>query len=106
MLLKNGIENFVGFEFAAFRLKQGVIEEQLISMSKDVDDKFLSGKDDVLGHFLLKGSDGFYADVVIATTQHRAEEVCQEWLSNDTTKQYLELLDPESVNMTFWSRIS
>ncbi|MEH6575697.1 MAG: hypothetical protein V7731_01345 [Amphritea sp.] len=106
MFLKNGIENFAGFEFAAFRLKKGVNEEQLIAMSQQVDGKFLCDKDGVLGHFLLKGSDGLYADVAIATTQQRAEEVCQEWLSNDTTKQYLELLDPESVKMTFWSRIS
>ncbi|WP_444894845.1 hypothetical protein [Microbulbifer sp. SSSA005] len=106
MIFKNNTSEFLGFEFAVFQLKDGVTEEQLLALSKEVDDKFLSNEKEILSHFLLKGKDGKYADVAIATTQVKAEEVCQLWLHNDVTQKYLELLDQESVDMSFWSRIS
>lgn len=106
MIFKENTSVFVGFELATFQLKKGVTEEQLISLSKEVDDKFLSNEKELLSHFLLKGKDGKYADVAIATTQAKAEEICQLWLYNEVTQKYLELLDKDSVDMSFWSRIS
>ncbi|MGI9277565.1 MAG: hypothetical protein ACR2PT_22285 [Endozoicomonas sp.] len=106
MLYRNDTADFLGFEFATFRLREGKSEKDLVELSKEVDERFLSEQEGLLSHFLLRGKDGFYADVAIATTQERAEEVCQLWLHNDVAKKYLELLDQESVDMTFWSRIT
>lgn len=106
MIFHKETSGFVGLEFAVFQLQEGVTEEQLLSLSQEVDDKFLSKQEGLLSHFLLRGKDGKYADVAIATTQKKAEEICQLWLHNDVAKQYLELLDQESVDMSFWSRIS
>lgn len=106
MIFKDSTSTFAGFEFALFKVKKGVTEEDLLALSMEVDDKFLSNEEELLCHFLLKGKDGLYADVAIATTQEKAEEICQLWLHNDVAKQYLELLDETSVDMTFWTRIS
>ena len=106
MLYRNEAAEFVGFEFATFRLREGVSEKNLVALSKEVDERFLSEQKDLLGHFLLRGKDGIYADVAIATTQEKAEEICQMWLHNDVAKKYLELLDHDSVDMSFWSRIT
>lgn len=106
MIFKDSTSSFAGFEFAVFKAKEGVTEEDLLTLSKEVDDRFLSNEEELLSHFLLKGKDGLYADVAIATTQKKAEEICQLWLHNDVAKRYLELLDETSVDMTFWTRIS
>ncbi len=106
MIFHDKTADFAGFEFAIFRLREGVSKEQLIELSKKVDDEFLSTQNGLLSHFLLKGKDGLYADVAIATSQEKAEELCQQWLHNDVALEYLELLDKESVDMSFWSRIS
>ena len=106
MIFKDTTSAFAGFEFAVFKVKDGVTEEDLLALSKEVDDKFLANEQELLSHFLLRGKGGLYADVAIATTQEKAEEICQLWLHNDVAKQYLQLLDEESVDMTFWTRIS
>lgn len=106
MIFTNQTSEFSGLELAVFQLKDGITEPQLIALSREVDDKFLSREEGLLAHFLLKGKDGIYADVAIATTQARAEEICQLWLHNDVAQEYLQLIDEESVDMSFWSRIS
>ncbi|WP_062270698.1 hypothetical protein [Endozoicomonas arenosclerae] len=106
MIYRQATSAFAGMEFATFKLREGVTEEQLIAHSKAVDEQFLSSQTELLAHFLLKGKEGQYADVAIATTQEKAEEICQMWLQNEVTQKYLELLDHDSVDMTFWSRIS
>ncbi|WP_299946583.1 hypothetical protein [uncultured Microbulbifer sp.] len=106
MLYRTETAEFMGLEFASFRLAEGAFEKDLIALSKAVDESFLSEQEGLLSHFLLRGKDGVYADVAIATTQARAEEICQMWLDNAVAKQYLELLDQDSVDMSFWSRIT
>jgi len=106
MIFNDQTSEFLGLELAVFQLKDGVTEAQLIALSREVDDKFLSREEGLLSHFLLKGKDGHYADVAIATTQAKAEEICQLWLHNDAAQEYLELIDQDSVDMSFWSRIN
>ncbi|USD19835.1 hypothetical protein MJO52_12160 [Microbulbifer variabilis] len=106
MLYHNRTADFIGFEFATFRLREGVSEKDLIVLSKEVDDAFLSKQEGLLSHFLLRGKNGIYADVSLALTQERAEQICQLWLDNEVTRMYLQLLDSESVDMTFWSKIA
>jgi len=106
MIFGRSRSTFEGLEFAVFRLRDGVTEGDLLAALKRVEDEFLSDCDGVYGHFLLKGkTQGLYADVTLARTQELAEAVCQQWLTNPAALQYLELLDHDSVDMTFWSRI-
>lgn len=106
MILNGNLERFGGMEFAVFRLKQGVSEEQLIEMSKEVEKGFLREQEDLISHFLLRGKDGIYADVAIATTQQKAEEYCQQWLTDPLALAYLDLIEPDSVSMTFWAKVN
>ncbi len=106
MITNNNINSIGGLEFATFKLKEGVTEAHLIELAQQVEQKFLSQQDELVLHFLVRGSDGSYADVAIASSQEKAEEYCQQWLEDDIALAYLELLDKESVNMTFWTRIN
>jgi len=100
------IEDIGGLEFATFRLKDGVTEADLIKLSIKVEERFLSQQEELVLHFLVRGADGVYADVAIASSQEKAEEYCQQWLHNEFALEYLEVLEKESVNMTFWQRIN
>lgn len=44
MIFKDSTSSFAGFEFAVFKAKEGVTEEDLLTLSKEVDDKFLSNE--------------------------------------------------------------
>ena len=106
-MIKNGnIDSIGGMEFATFRLKEGVTEARLVELSNQVESEFLSQQEELILHFLVRGTDGTYADVAIASSKEKAEEYCQQWLSNAVALEYLELLEKESVNMTFWTRIN
>lgn len=106
MITNKSIDSIGGMEFATFRLKEGVTEARLVELSNQVESDFLSQQEELVLHFLIRGTDGIYADVAIASSQQKAEEYCQQWLSNKVALEYLELLDKESVSMTFWTRIN
>lgn len=106
MIHNRQIDSIGGMEFATFKLKGGVTEAKLVELSKKVELEFLSQQNELILHFLIRGADGTYADVAIASSQEKAEEYCQEWLSNSVALEYIELMDRESVSMTFWTRIN
>lgn len=106
MITNKSIDNIGGMEFATFRLKEGVTEARLVELSNQVESEFLSQQEELVFHFLVRGENGTYADVAVASSQEKAEEYCQQWLSNKVALEYLELIDKESVNMTFWMRIN
>ncbi len=101
----NNIAGFSGLEFGTFRLKKDVSEHELLKASKMLDQEFLCQEDGFLGHAILKGEDGLYVDLAFATTQEKAEQICAKWMSNEFALKYLECLDPESVKLSFWTRI-
>ncbi|RFA39321.1 hypothetical protein CAL65_00410 [Alkalilimnicola ehrlichii] len=103
--MKDDALRFGGVEFATFRLREGVDEKTLLEASENVDREFLAHEEGLLGHVLLKGPDGVYADLALADSQARAEAVCAKWTSNAVALKYIELLDETSVDMTFWERI-
>lgn len=104
-LMKDDALRFGGLEFAIFRLRDGVDEKVLVEASENVDREFLAHEDGILGHVLLRGRDGVYADLAFADSQERAQGVCAKWMANAVALKYIELLDEESVDMTFWERI-
>ncbi|WP_375054948.1 hypothetical protein [Zobellella sp. DQSA1] len=104
-LMKESALGFGGVEFATFRLREGVEERTLLEASEQVDREFLAHEEGLLGHVLLRGRDGIYADLAFADSQARAEAVCAKWTANAVALQYIELLDEQSVEMTFWERI-
>ncbi|MCG8383036.1 MAG: hypothetical protein MJA28_12640 [Gammaproteobacteria bacterium] len=105
MILRGTTANFRGVELAFFRLKRDVNEAQLLALSEQVNNMFLTNQEGLLARFLLRGNAGLYVDMTFATTQARAEEICQLWLSHAAAKAYLKLLDERSVDMSFWTRI-
>lgn len=106
MIENSNIESIGGMEFATFKLKDGVTEATLVELSNQVEVEFLSQQEELVLHFLVRGKDGIYADVAMASSQEKAEEYCQQWLNNKVALEYLELIDKESTSMTFWTRIN
>ena len=101
----SNISGFSGMEYGVFKLKAGMSEEDMLKTAEIAEKEFFSKEDGFLGHAILKGKDGLYVDLSFATTQDKAEEICGKWMSNEFALKYLEFIDPESVDMSFWSRI-
>ncbi|HEA3129213.1 TPA: hypothetical protein RVR73_000492 [Aeromonas hydrophila] len=105
MIIKGDMQGAGGVEFATFRLKEGVTEADLLALAHRVESEFLVQQSELIVHSLLRGADGIYADLVMAPSQSLVEAYCQQWLHNAVAGEYLTLLDPDSVNMSFWTRI-
>jgi len=103
--LLSHISGFAGMEYGLFKLKEGQSEEGMLKAAKIAEKEFLSTEDGFLGHAILKGKEGFYVDLAFATTQEKAEAICAKWMSNEFTLKYLECIAPETVEMSFWTRI-
>jgi len=101
----SSINSFVGIEFCTFKLKNGASEEKMLEAAKNMDQKFLSREHGFLGHGVLKGKDETYVDLAFATSQEKAEEICGKWMENEFALKYLEFIDSESVDLSFWTRI-
>lgn len=102
--LKN-INSFIGMEFGIFKLKEGVSEAKMLEAAKKMEEEFLKNEEGFLGHGVLKGKGGRYVDLAFATSQEKAEEICGKWMGNQFALKYLEFIDPETVDMSFWERI-
>ncbi len=105
MIINGSMQGVGGLEFATFRLKEGVTEQDLLVLSQRVEAEFLAKQSELIVHCLLRGADGFYADLVMAPSQSLAEAYCQQWLHDEVAGEYLTLLEMDSVNMSFWTRI-
>ncbi len=101
----NSISSFTGLEFGLFKLKNGASEKEMLKAAEDADKYFMSNEEGFLGHAVLKGENGLYVDLSFSTTKEQAEEICGKWMSNEFALKYIEFIDPESVDMSFWSRI-
>lgn len=99
------IASFGGCEFATFKPKPDVSEEQLRTASKRMELEFLRLEDGFLGHALLRGSDGVWADVVFTATEQHARDICERFMANSACLAYLELITEGSAHLSFWSRI-
>ncbi len=103
---ENGeLMDFGGVEFGIFKLKAGVSEEVLLEVAKTAEREFLSQEDGFVAHTLLSDGEGRYADVTFATSKKKAKHICDKWLQNEYTLKYVDLIDPESVDMSFWTRV-
>ncbi|VAW88619.1 hypothetical protein MNBD_GAMMA17-2290 [hydrothermal vent metagenome] len=101
----SNISSFAGMEFGIFKLKDGVSEIEMLKAADAADKNFLSKEDGFLGHAVLKGKDGLYVDLSFATTKEKAEEICGKWMNNKFTLQYIEFIEPGSIDMSFWEKI-
>ena len=105
MIINGDMQGTGGVEFATFRLREGVTEADLLALSRRVESEFLVQQSELIVHCLLRGADGLYADLLMAPSQSLVEAYCQQWLHNEVAAEYLTLLDRNSVNMSFWTRI-
>jgi len=102
---KLATDKFLGCEFTKFRPKIDVTEKQLIDACHKMETEFLEREEGFIHHMLLKGDNGLWADVVFAKTKADAERICSNLPKNSACHEYLGLIQEESVELTFWSRV-
>ena len=67
-----------------------------------------STEDGFLGHAVLRGTNDTYVDVVFATSQSRATELCAKWGTGPFAPvclSYLEKTEEGSANLAFFQRV-
>lgn len=105
---KKDINEFMGMEFATFRLKKGFTEEQLFQSVDQMVTGLYANEDCFLGHSLLKGDNDMYVDVVFATSKEAAKYLCGKWGQGPFAEDclsYLEKIEESSANMAFFERL-
>lgn len=93
------------WNFAPLCLKEGASEAKMLEAAKNMEQEFLSKEQGFLGHGVIKGKDGTYVDLAFATSQQKVEAICGKWMENEFALKYLEFIDSESVDLSFWQRI-
>jgi len=88
-----------------FILKKKASEAEMLEAAKNMEQEFLSKEHGFLGHGVLKGKDGTYVDLTFASSQEKVEEICSKWMENEFALKYLEFIDSDSVDLSFWERI-
>ncbi|MNU86506.1 hypothetical protein D3C71_762700 [compost metagenome] len=102
------IPKFSGMEFSAFKLTAGVSEVDLFAAVDEMVEGLYATEEGFLGHALLKDADGGYVDVVFATSQTRAAELCAKWGAGPFASaclSYLEKIEPGSVKLAFFQPV-
>ena len=99
------INQCTGVESGTFKLKAGVSEAQLREVAQEVEQGFLCDEPGFIAHLVLKETDDQYADITLAETPQQVEAICNKWLENPLAQRYLALVDPDSVKLSFWTRI-
>lgn len=103
------IPAFGGMEFSTFKLKRGISESDLFAAVDKMVLGLYSTEAGFLGHAVLKGADDTYVDVVFATSQTRAAELCAKWGTGPFAPAclpYLEKIEEGSANLAFFQRIN
>lgn len=103
------LNRFGGLEFASFRLKEGVSEQDLFKAVDEMVEGLYLREECFLGHCLLKGEDNIYVEMVFATDKESAKYLCQKWGQNNNFAKeclsYLNVMDIESTQINFYKRV-
>ena len=102
------ISSIGGMEFSLFKLREGVYEDALPAAAKKMAEGLYANEDGYIGHLIVKDSSGQYADVVLASSLSRANELCQKWGSDpyaDACLDYQALIEPTTIDIKFWQRV-
>lgn len=100
---------FGGMEFSLFRLRADAQMDQLAPAAHALTQGLYRGEPGYLGHHIVHDGHGQFADVLFADTAPRARQLCDKWGAGpyaQACQPYLDLIDPASVSMQFWHRLT
>lgn len=100
-----------GMEFSRFRLRSDVDSSKLVAAANQMARDLYHGEPGFEAHMVMRHSEhrDQYADVIFADSAQRALSLCQKWGQgpfHPACSDYLNLIDPESVKLEFWDRLS
>lgn len=86
-----------GVEVGRFRLRAGVLEEDLRAAHSRMIDNHLSHQSGWLGQRLVCLEDGTFLDIAFASSQEQAKSICESWGSNAECQAFLTMIEPISM---------
>ncbi len=104
---------WAGLEFSRFRLRDGVDPSELDVATREMAQGVYAGKPGFISHSVFRSGEGEYADVLLADTGARAEALCGSWVEDreagtcaPACRHYLSLIEPSSIRLEFWDRVT
>lgn len=97
-----------GVEFSLFQLKTSTDEARLSHAAQAMADQLYRPQPGFIHHQVLSKPGGWYADVLLASSAQRAQELCNLWHEPEhlaACQAYLDLIEPSSIQMAFWQSI-
>lgn len=100
-----------GMEFYLFRLRPGVDEAGLAKAANHMAAHLYAGEPGFQAHMVMRSADDphLFADVILADSAERARALCGKWGQgpfHPACMEYLQLIEPESVQLQFWQRVA
>lgn len=86
-----------GVEIGRFRLRQGVAEEAMRAAYDKMVADHLSRQPGWLGQRLIRLQDDSFIDAAFATTQARAQDICNAWAGSADCDAFLSMVEPVSM---------
>lgn len=97
-----------GVEFSLFQLKTSADAARLSQAAQAMVDQLYRPQPGFIHHQVLCKPDGWFADVLLASSVQRAQELCNLWHEPQhlaACQDYLDLIEPSSIQMAFWQSI-
>ncbi|THU05196.1 hypothetical protein E9531_01170 [Lampropedia puyangensis] len=99
-----------GLEFSLFRLRPGISETSLMHAAQHMAASLYQGQPGFEAHMIMRNETDptLLADVVLADSAQHARALCGRWGQgpfHPDCQDYLDMIDPTTVQLAFWSRV-
>ncbi len=88
-----------GIEMGRFRLREGVTEEAMRAAWAHMTSTYLSAQHGWRGQRLIRFEDGTFMDMAFAASPACAHSICDSWAGQAVCDAFLQLIDPESMEI-------
>ncbi len=100
------VPRFFGcFEQGVFRPnnEEEFDSEVFVHRAEKVRSQYLEGRPEFLAQTVADAGDGLYSELVFTASLAHAEKTCAGYLESPICAPLLELCDPETTDLTFWT---
>ncbi len=106
-ILKDSVNietDFSCIEFGTFQPKKeaNFSEDQLLAVSKKIEDDYLAQQPETREHFIGKVDKATYAEVSFVKTLGAARKICHNYVNVPICGEMLTMFDSETVDVDFW----
>ena len=99
-MLNKKLDGYSVMGFATFNKLENVQTFDLIDASLNWSHQFLAPLEGIGFHCLLQNTEGGFADIILAKNFDALGQVNENFEKSETSKKMMDLLDPQSIQMT------